>query len=79
MLVEFEQNLMVRTKQNLEVFNKNWLTIFWQSVDAILEDVPVTETLVWCKNINLRDETVYVNFLVTVSCSLNISVVYFCN
>ena len=27
----------------------------------------------------LRGETVYVNFLVTVSCSLNISVVYFCN
>ena len=31
------------------------------------------------KNRNfLRGETVYVNFLVTVSCSLNISVVYFC-
>ena len=27
----------------------------------------------------LRGETVYVNFLVTVSYSLNISVVYFCN
>ena len=27
----------------------------------------------------LRGETVYVNFSVTVSCSLNISVVYFCN
>ena len=27
----------------------------------------------------LRGETVYVNFLVTVSCSSNISVVYFCN
>ena len=27
----------------------------------------------------LRGETVYVNILVTVSCSLNISVVYFCN
>ena len=28
---------------------------------------------------HLRGETVYVNFLVTASCSLNISVVYFCN
>ena len=28
---------------------------------------------------SLRGETVYVNFLVTISCSLNISVVYFCN
>ena len=28
---------------------------------------------------SLRGETVYVNFLVSVSCSLNISIVYFCN
>ena len=27
---------------------------FWQSVDAILEDVPVTETIVWCKNIDSK-------------------------
>ena len=31
------------------------------------------------KSFSLRGETVYVNLLVTVSCSLNISVVYFCN
>ena len=27
---------------------------FWQSVDAILEDVPVTETIVWYLTINLK-------------------------
>ena len=29
---------------------------FWQIqiVDAILEDVPVTETIAWCKNIDLK-------------------------
>ena len=36
MLVKFEQDRMVRTVQNFELFDK--------SVDAILEDVPVTET-----------------------------------
>ena len=27
---------------------------FWQSVDAILEDVSVTEIIVWWPNINLK-------------------------
>ena len=27
---------------------------YWQSVDAILEDVSVIETIVWCSNINLK-------------------------
>ena len=27
---------------------------FWQSVDAILEDISVTETIVWCQNINSK-------------------------
>ena len=27
---------------------------FWQSVDAILEDIPVIKTIVWCLNINLK-------------------------
>ena len=27
---------------------------FWQSVDAILKDVSVTETIVWCLTINLK-------------------------
>ena len=27
---------------------------FWQSVDAILDDVRVTETIVWCYTINLK-------------------------
>ena len=47
MLVKFEQNRMVRTIQNIELFDKKWLTIFWQSVDAILEDFSVTETIAW--------------------------------
>ena len=27
---------------------------FWQSVDAILQDVSATVTIVWCQNINLK-------------------------
>ena len=27
---------------------------FWQSVDTILEEVSVTETIVWCQTINLQ-------------------------
>ena len=48
MLVEFEQNCMVHTTQNLELFDKKllFLNYFWQCVDAILEDVSVTETIV---------------------------------
>ena len=47
MLVKFEQNRMVRTIQNFELWQK-WLTMhFWPSVDAILQDVSVTETIVW--------------------------------
>ena len=46
MLVNFEQNRMVQTIQNIVLFNKKWLTTFDKSVDAILEDVSVTETIV---------------------------------
>ena len=38
MLVKFEQNRMVPTIQKCELFDKKWLTLFWQSVEAILED-----------------------------------------
>ena len=48
MLVKFEQNRMVRITQNFELFDKKMINHFWQSVDAILEDVSVTETIVWC-------------------------------
>ena len=48
MLVKFEQNRIVRTIQNFEQFVKKMVNHFWQSVDAILEDVSVTETIVWC-------------------------------
>ena len=47
-LVTFEQNRMVPTIKNFVRFDKKWLTIFDKSVDAVLEDVPVTETIVWC-------------------------------
>ena len=35
MLVEFEQNLMVQTIQNFELFDKNWLTIFGKVLTPI--------------------------------------------
>ena len=47
-LVKFEQNRMVRTEQNFLSFLTKNVNHFWQSVDAILEDVFVTETIVWC-------------------------------
>ena len=33
-------------------FGQKGVIYFWQSVDAIFEDVSVTKTIVWCKNIN---------------------------
>ena len=44
MLVRFEQNRMVRTIQNFELFDKKWLIQF--DNDAILKDVSVIETIV---------------------------------
>ena len=48
MLVEFEQNCMVQTIQNCELFDKKKKMVnhFWQSVDAIFKDVSVIETIV---------------------------------
>ena len=40
MLVKFE---------NLVLFDKKWFNNFWQSVDAILEDVSATEAIVCTK------------------------------
>ena len=37
---------MIRTIHICELFDINWLTIFDKRVDAILEDAPVTETIV---------------------------------
>ena len=46
MLVKSKQNRMV---QSIELFDKKkMVNHFWQSADAILEDVYVTETIVWC-------------------------------
>ena len=46
MLVKFEQNYMVQTTRNFELFDKKkkkkkwgFYNHFWQRVDAILEDV----------------------------------------
>ena len=47
--MKIEQNRMVRTIQIFELFDQKWLNIFLQSDDALLEDVSVTETIVWCK------------------------------
>ena len=46
MLVKFEWNRMVQTTRNFEVKKPGFLNHFWQSVDAILEKVPVAETIV---------------------------------
>ena len=54
MLVKFEQNCMIRTIQNLVLFDPKMVNNFWQSVDVILEDVSLTETIVWCWNIDLK-------------------------
>ena len=54
MLVKFEQNRKVRTRQNIELFDKKMVNHFWLSVDAILDDVSVTETIVWYYNIDLN-------------------------
>ena len=58
MLVKFEQNCMVQTTRNFELFDKKknvfvFVVVvvflpFWQNVDAIFEDVSVAETIVEC-------------------------------
>ena len=47
MLVKFE-NRMVQTIQNFDLFDKNWLNFFDKVSMQFLEDVYVTETIVWC-------------------------------
>ena len=46
-LVKFEQNHIVRTSQSFD-FWQQMVNHFWQSLDAISEDVSVAETIVWC-------------------------------
>ena len=48
MLVKFKQNWMVQTTRNFELLDKKRVFFFRQSVEAILEDVSVAETIVWC-------------------------------
>ena len=45
MLVKFEQNRMVQTKQNFEPFDKKWLTIF----DKVLTSF--YRTILWLKQL----------------------------
>ena len=45
MLVKFEQNRMVQTVQNFELFDKKWLTIF----DKVL--TPFWKTFLWLKQL----------------------------
>ena len=48
MLVKFEQNRKVQTTRNFKLFDKKWAfyNLFWQTVDAILENVSVNEIIV---------------------------------
>ena len=48
MLVKFEQNRMVQTTRNFELFDKRsgFYNHFWQRVDASLENVSVAEIIV---------------------------------
>ena len=48
MLVKFEQNRMVQTTRNFELFDKKRVSYnhFWQRVDSILEDASVAEIIV---------------------------------
>ena len=53
MLAKFEQTSIVQTIRNFELFdqkkkknNRVFKNHIWQTADAILEDVPVAETIV---------------------------------
>ena len=51
MLVRFEQNRMAESTRNFEFYDKKSCLKkkhFWQNVDAIFENVPAAETIVWC-------------------------------
>ena len=51
MPVKFEQNRMVQTARNFELFERKpgfFYNHFWQRVDAILEDVSVAEIIFQC-------------------------------
>ena len=56
MLMKFEQNRMVRTMQNFELFDGGGgkLTILNKVLMQFKEDVSVTETIVWCYTNNLK-------------------------
>ena len=45
---------MIHTTKNLELFDKKGINYFWQSLDAILEEVTVAKTIIWCSTINKK-------------------------
>ena len=48
MLVKFEKKSYGPNHTKFSVFGQKMVNKFWQSVDAILANVSVTETIVWC-------------------------------
>ena len=48
MLVQVEQNRMVQTIQNCVLTKNGYISNFWQKCWRHLEDVSVTERIVWC-------------------------------
>ena len=51
---EYEQKSSNPNYTKFWIFWQKMVNRFWQSVDAILEDVSASETIVWCKTINLK-------------------------
>ena len=56
MLGKFWTNSYGQNHKKFWVFwqNNGFLNHFWQSADAILEDVSVAETIIECSTINLK-------------------------
>ena len=55
MVCELDKNRIIQTIQSFElIWQQKMVNRFWQSVDAILEDVSAPEATVWYKTINLK-------------------------
>ena len=53
-MLVFEQNCMVQTIKNIELFDKKWLAIFDKVLTPFWKTFLWTETNVWCYTINLK-------------------------
>ena len=53
-LAKFEHNRIIRIRGNVHLLVKKSVIYFCQSVDAILKDISVAKTKVWCKSINQK-------------------------